>query len=424
MIERLIDIIKKEKGYSAYKIKTLKVKSKELFFIRDELDMNRAKDTYEIFLTIYKDFDENMKSYRGESTVCIYNSMSDDEIREQIKKAVYSASFVKNKWFPIVKDVKGEYIEEEKDMKLILKDIYDIVYKDYGVKSEINSCEIFVSYVEEEMVNSAETKIKQALNKISVELISDAKGKEEDVEVFKIYNFSNLDKADFENKVKEQLIETEHRAQAVKSKPIESVDLIISGDDIKHFFDYYVMQAQASTHYKKINRIDMAKEVHPNASGDKPDITMLPFLEGSTYSKKYDDDGLELEKVHVIEKGRLLRLNADLRYSSYLGIAPTGHLVNFEVAPGSMTIKEMQSKPYFKILIFSSFQMDNMTGVFGGEFRLAEYFDGEKTIYVNNGAFSANLFEKADDIHYSKETVKLNFYHGPKAVLIKEVSIG
>ena len=71
-----------------------------------------------------------------------------------------------------------------------------------------------------------------------------------------------------------------------------------------------------------------------------------------------------------------------------------------------------------------SFQADASIGIFGGEFRLAKYFDGKETKIINNGAFSANIMEKGLNMYFSKEMIHIDNYYGPKYILIKDVNIG
>ena len=89
-----------------------------------------------------------------------------------------------------------------------------------------------------------------------------------------------------------------------------------------------------------------------------------------------------------------------------------------------MSIDEMRKTRHLEIKSFSSFQADASIGIFGGEFRLAKYFDGKETKIINNGAFSANIMEKGLDMYFSKEMIHIDNYYGPKYILIKDVNIG
>ena len=82
----------------------------------------------------------------------------------------------------------------------------------------------------------------------------------------------------------------------------------------------------------------------------------------------------------------------------------------------------MKKEKYLHIVNFSDFQMDSLSGRFGGEFRLAYYFDGEKTQPVTGGSVSGSILELSDNIHLSSETQKIKGFEGPLALSIDNVS--
>ena len=55
--------------------------------------------------------------------------------------------------------------------------------------------------------------------------------------------------------------------------------------------------------------------------------------------------------------------------------------------------KELVKEPYLEILGFSAFQLDSFSGFYGGEVRLALYFDGKKLTPVSGFSISGNLFD-------------------------------
>ena len=83
----------------------------------------------------------------------------------------------------------------------------------------------------------------------------------------------------------------------------------------------------------------------------------------------------------------------------------------------------MKKKPYLMPVAFSDFQMDEMSGRFGGEIRLAYLYDGETVKTVTGGSVNGSLLEKQDNLLFSKETFKTSNYSGPLAILIPAVSV-
>ncbi len=108
-------------------------------------------------------------------------------------------------------------------------------------------------------------------------------------------------------------------------------------------------------------------------------------------SRYIDGDGVKLHERELIKDGVLLRYHGDSRHSQYLGVNPTGVIGNVSVAGGSQVFAQFKEDPYLEIRYFSDFQMDEWTGDFGGEVRLAIYHDGEKKIPVTGGSIVGNI---------------------------------
>lgn len=423
-IAKIVNIIKENKEISDFKLIRKNTSSKELFLIRDEIDMDRSVETDDVTVTIYADTEEGGKKFRGDSSFNTAPSDSDEEIARKVNLAYERAKFIKNKHFPLC---EGSKVVEENaylDELDTIKRVKDIVYKDYGTKSKINSCEIFVNNIEENIVNSKDSDCKSKKSEIIVESIADAVGEAGSIEVYRMFSFSELNEKEFEEKIYDELKEAEDRAMSKPAEPIEAVDVIITGLDLPDFFNFYKYQASASVHYMKLNKLQINEEAHKGAKGNLVDITYKPAIEGSIYNSKYDSDCVILKETQIFKEGKMVALSAPLRFASYMGIEATGNLINFEVKAGSMSIDDMRKSRHVEIKSFSSFQADSATGIFGGEFRLAKYFDGKETKIINNGAFSASIMEKGKEMYFSKELIHIGAYYGPKYILIKDVNIG
>ena len=78
-IKHIIDIIKENKEISDFKLIRKKTSSKELFLIRDAIDMDRSVETDDVSVTIYADTEEDGKKFRGDSSCLLYTSDAADE---------------------------------------------------------------------------------------------------------------------------------------------------------------------------------------------------------------------------------------------------------------------------------------------------------------------------------------------------------
>ncbi len=133
--------------------------------------------------------------------------------------------------------------------------------------------------------------------------------------------------------------------------------------------------------------------------------------------------GTFLKEIVIIEKGVAKNLIANKRYADYLNLPCTGNIENTVVSAGTYSNEELRTGPYLELLRFSDFQLDTMTGNFGGEFRLGIYFDGKTKTPVTLGSIAANIKDVQDKMYLSKEVVKDNNYIGPKLIKFDTVRI-
>ena len=137
----------------------------------------------------------------------------------------------------------------------------------------------------------------------------------------------------------------------------------------------------------------------------------------------FSAEGIPMKDRPVIENGKVCCCHGGARLSSYLGVEPTGDYQAFACSNGTVSVEEMKKRPYLYPVTFSDFQLDDFSGHFGGEIRLAYWFDGERTRIVTGGSINGSLLDCGGDMVFSTEKTKSMRYEGPLAVLLKNVSV-
>ena len=428
MIEKIKNILNSYNKIKDWKIIEKNSNSKELFFIKKELDMNRSTKTNEITLTVYRNFEENGKKYKGHSTTNIYPTMTEKEIRTNIEDAYFSAQFVKNEYYPLAtpKKSKNTLISKfnEKSMEewipMLTKEIFE---NDKYEDGWINSAELFLTKNKIRLLNSKGVDAEFLKFDGMLEFIVNWKGKEE-IELIEIIDFSDYVEGFISNKIKEKFEIAKHRANAQKIPEINNIPVLLTGSSVKSIFDYYVVQANADMVYQKYSNFKVDENVQGDKiKGDKINITLDPLMKNSTKSKLYDEDGIALEKVILIKDGKLKRYTGNLRYSHYLNIEPTGNIENIVVGCGNKSLEELRKEPHLELIEFSGFDMDALTGDFGSEIRFGWYYDGKNKLPITGGSISGNLKEVHNEMYLSKECQQINGFIGPKSIKIFNVSI-
>ena len=135
------------------------------------------------------------------------------------------------------------------------------------------------------------------------------------------------------------------------------------------------------------------------------------------------DEGVWQKELKLLDNGELKTFHGGLRFSRYLGVEPTGFFGSTTVAPGSMSIEDMKKEPYLWVVNFSDFQLDDFTGHFGGEIRLAFLYDGEKVTPVTGGSINGSIIDSQTNMHFSKEIQRSAHFVGPYAMCFEDVPV-
>lgn len=430
MLDRIIRLIEVNKNIDGYKIVENKVESSELFFIKKSLDMDRAKNVHNFLVTVYKDFEEDGNKYKGSSTTHIHPTMNDEEIEKTLNDGVFAARFVKNPYYPLVKDkhVKGTTESSSfagESLPYWMNEITKAIYKnDIHQKGGINSCEIFLNKVYTHIVNSEGIDAESENYEGVVEFITTWKEDKEEVELFRCIKFSEFEPEALAKEVEEMITICREKAVAKNTPLLQKCPVILTDEAVKKFFSFYHYKSSASAVYSKGSTWKVGDRVQgDNVKGDLVNMSLDPFMKNSTLSGSFDEDGFPLEAVSIIEEGVLKKYMANMRYAHYLDIEATGSINNIIVTGGSKTVEELKDGPYLEAAAFSDFSVDTMTGDFGGEIRLARYFDGKNIIPVTGGSISGNINELHGEIFLSREIQKENNFEGPKAIKLMNVTI-
>jgi predicted Zn-dependent protease len=421
MVEIIINAFKKI-NINKYKINVDKVESIELFFIKKQLDMNRRKDVTHYKVIVYRDFEENNKKYTGSANVDIYPTMRADEIEEALKDGLYAAGFVKNQFYPLVAGEKSQCITlpskfDSCSLEEAVIQIKEALYgNDIYEEGGVNSSEIFLNKTTSRIINSEGVDISFVKYTSEIECITQWL-EEQDVELFNVFRYSDLDATLISEDVKDAIELTKWRVKARNSVKTGNYRVLLRKAALKSFFDYYVDNATASSVYNKLSKFKVEESVQGSSiKGDKVNITLMG-------SVPYDEDGFKLDEVKIIDEGILKAFYGSKRFCHYLDIKPTGVLDLVKVNLGNKTEEEMKKESYLELLAFSDFQMDSLTGDYAGEIRLGFLYDGEKVTPITGGSMSGNISDVHENMFFSKEEYKEEKFVGPKILELLNVNV-
>lgn len=427
MKDIILQALKKNK-IENYLIRGEETESAELYFIKRELDMRRIKNIVSYEVTAYRDFEKDGKKMRGFSAAKIFPQMSPDDVERAVADAYYAASFAANPYFELPAGEKKNHVpmsgklaslSVEQAAEAFVKALYEA---DCREDAWINTAEFFVNKRRISICNSRGIDVSytrcQVNGEFVVQCVTDGKESKEtaqsvppqDVEQYQDFSYNDLDTEALTAQAKEALDAVSARARAVEAPPKGNYDIILSGKQMRTIFSFYASRANAQMVYPGYSTYQKGTKVQgEDVTGEKVNMALKATV-------PYSYEGIPMKDTELIREGELQTLYGNVRFCGYLGIQPTGLYEAFHVANGTRTMEELKSSPYLHVVSFSDFQMDDFSGNFGGEIRLAYLYDGEKVVPVTGGSVNGNFLELQKNMVFSKETYRDGRYEGPLAV--------
>ena len=423
MIERIKTALARC-GIGLWRINELKEETAELFFVKKALDTRRVKDVRKYEVTVFRDVPgkEGEKPARGFAAVKLVASMDDARLDEELKGAYYAAQFAANPWFELTDPVQAPVVEKTGELaeaplaRSAGKMARALFAPDTHEDAFVNSAEIFVVRSFCRIVSSQGTDVSYTDANVNGEFVVQCKAPE-DVEIHNQFEYRELDEAALSAKVSEALAFVRDRARARKVLKSGKYDLVLSGNSLAEVLDYYVSRSSAGMVYSKYSTWQRGEDVQGESAGEKLDMTLRA-------SVPYSAEGIPMSDLPLLEGGKLSAWHGPNRFCRYLGVKPTGNYDRVDCANGTVPFEELKKGPVLWAVTFSDFQMDAMSGHFGGEIRLA-YLIGEDgtATPVTGGSVNGSILEVQKDMVFSKERYLTAAYDGPYGVRLKNVSV-
>lgn len=416
MTERIIAALKRA-GIENYTIKTNRVQSCEMFFIRRRRDMTRAKDVTKYDVTVYRDFEADGKAMRGAASAGVFDGMTDSELDKALTDAYYAAQFVKNPFYELAGPYVGEDVCPEIDLAKAAQTMADALFRaDGAADAFINSAEIFAERTTVRVVNSRGTDVRYLRHSFQGEFVAQC-AFPQDVELYRKFEYDTPDEEALRREAEQLIAAARDRSRADGAPKAGEYSMIISGPELATLLSAYAEKADASMIYAGYSNYAIGCAAQGGeVSGEKLNLTLRARV-------PYSAEGVPMTDRELLKDGALQTIHGGTRFCRYLGVEPTGSYDSLALDAGTMGIEQMKKEGVIYPVAFSDFQMDAFTGHFGGEIRLAYVYDKDGMHIVTGGSVSGSLFEAQKDMTFSVETYNSAEYSGPFAALISRVSV-
>lgn len=411
MLELLLSLLKKH-GVEEYLISEVITESRELFYVKTALDLTRAKKVTDYSATI---FVSDGKDKKGQSNLVFGPLSTESEIETKIVDCINSAKNAMNPAFELAKGEVADTLAQKEDLTALAEKTAKAIFEPKSESSFVNSAEVFAERVIVHTITSAGANVRYGQDKIKGEFVTQAK-EPIDVELHVSFGYDFADEKSLSELVAQSLKTVSDRAIAKKELKSGVYDVVLDGKFIGTMMNLYVDRTSAGYCYMGYSDYKKGKVIVPEVKGEKLDIDLKATVE-------YSADGIKMVDRKLISDGVVETLHGQTRFCRYLGIEPTGVYDSIELHNGTRHFDELLTDGTLRVVAFSDFQCDSLTGVFGGEIRLAYLYQNGVAKPVTGGSISGNLLKLQDDLTFSVEKYSSHFYKGPNAVKIKGVTV-
>ena len=424
MIERIRSALERC-GISLWRINERVDETTELFFVKKQLDTRRSKDVRKYEVTVFRDVEakDGGKPGRGFTSIPVLPSMDGRQLEEELKGAYYAAQFAANPYFDLPDPVQAPMVEEAGELaqaplaQSAGKMARALFGPDVHEDAFVNSAELFVWRVRRRILSSEGTDVSFVNSGVDGEFVVQCR-EPEDVEIHNQFEYGALAEEALSAKVAEALTFVRDRARAKKVLKSGKYDLILSGNAVMEVLSYYRDRSAAGMVYPKYSTWKPGDDVQGETGGERLALTLRAL-------HPYSPEGIPTEEdLPLLEDGKLLAWHGPNRLCRYLGVKPTGNYQKIACGNGTVPFEELKKGPCLWAVTFSDFQMDAMSGHFGGEIRLAYLIEADGTVTpVTGGSVNGSILEAQKDLTFSTDRYLTAWYDGPYAVRLSGVSV-
>lgn len=422
MIERIKSALARC-GVAMWRVNETVEETAELFFVKKQLDTRRSKDVRKYDVTVFRDVaaPDGGKPARGFTSVRLIASMDDAQMDEELKGAYYAAQFAANPYFDLPDPVRAPMARKTGELaeaplaRSAGKMVKALFAPDVHGDAFVNSAELFVSRSVHRIVSSEGTDVSYTDARVCGEFVVQCR-EPEDVEIHNTFEYDQLDERALSAKVEEALTFVRDRARAQRVLKSGKYDLVFSGNAVAEVLSYYISRSSASSVYARYSTWKRGEDVQGETAGERLSLTLRA-------TAPYSGEGIPMADLPVLESGTLNAYHGPNRFCRYLNVKPTGLYEKFSCANGTTSFETLKKGPVVWAVTFSDFQMDAMSGHFGGEIRLAYLIEDGKATPITGGSVNGSILEAQKNLVFSTERYVTAQYEGPYAVRLKGVSI-
>ena len=424
MLNTIISLLRSS-GVHAWEVADTKTRGWEFYFIRHELDQNRAKEVEHINVRVFQLIEDGQ--FMGSASAEIAPTATEEEAKALIEGLAYRATLVKNQPYTLQPATEAHKARREQ-ARVDVPRIAEQFIRTMGqlpetATEDVNSYEIFVSEITRRFITSQGIDVEETFPSSMIEAVVNARKEGLEIELYRSYKSGTCDAEGLKRDLSRTMRYGKDRLQTSDTPALGKADVLFTTDDACSIYEYFVRRMDAQMVYRRMSDWEIGKPIAEHIRGDKVTVTALRELDNSSCNQAFDGEGAPIRDTVLLSESVPQHYLGNRMFSSYLGLEDSFIPSNIAVAGGSHTEEELRRGKYLEVVEFSDFQVDEMTGDIFGEIRLAYWHDGEKTAPVSGGSLSGSMLDFVQEMYLSGETVQYDNLRIPALTLLKGVTV-
>ncbi len=409
-------------GVEQYIITEKHTDSLQSFYVKKNMDLIRRADTTLRSVQVFRPFEKDGTEMLGDTEVTLRPGMSDGEIRAALERAWFAAQFVANPWYPLPGGVKQPPRRDRggfagRSLAESMKTMTAVLFAaDTSRQVFLNSAEIFMRRAETRIVTSMGADVGWEQYDVWGEYVCQCPAPR-DVETYHQFSYRDPETEALTGAAAHALEMTKARAMAQAAPRTGTYALVLDREQMRTLLGYYVDRSGSGMIYQKYSPFQLGDDVQgQDIAGDRLSIAL-------TATEPYTGFGAPMADRPLLEDGVLRTIHGGARFAHYLGVEPTGRYRAVSVPAGDTPLAELTGSACLHVASFSDFQMDALSGHFGGEIRLGFLHENGAVTPVTGGSVNGSILDCQGRMTFSRERYRSADYDGPLAVRIEGVQV-
>ncbi len=408
-------------GCSIFEVTESTTRGWEFYFIRHELDQNRATDVTTFHVKLYRLLEDGML---GSASGEIAPTASPEEIKKALSDIYFQASLVKNPAYKL-NDLPIEAPAlQDVDVAAIATDFITAMQQVPETETEdINSYEIFVKEITRHYLNSNGVEYTVRFPSSMIEVVVNARKDGHEIELYRNFRSGTCDAKKLAADVAKALRYGKDRLITEPTPKLGTFDVLFSTDDAVRIYSYFISKTSADMIVRQISDWKKGQPIAENMTGDKITLQAVSTLSNSSADYPVDGEGAMIRDRYLIRDGVVENYWGSRQFSQYLGEEGTSQVNNTIVSGGTRTEEEVRQGDYLEVVEFSDFQVDAMGGDIAGEIRLGYLHQNGEVKIVSGGSVTGQMPDVIPTMEFSAETEQYDTHVIPRVTKLKGLTI-